>query len=119
MKLSRVAIFCLAPVALSFTALPAPALAQSPSSYERAILEGLDSATRREVQQRATAGNTVSGVVATKLLNNYQHAGPRTPGAAVTVVAVDFVRGAVVLREAPDVLVLERFDTATLNILRP
>jgi len=118
MKLSRVAILCLAPVSLSLAALPAPVLAQAPSSYERAILEGLDAATRTEVQGRATAGNTVSGVVATKLLNNYQHAGPRTPGAAVTVVAVDFVRGAVVLREAPDTLVLERFDTRTLNIQR-
>ena len=118
MKLSRVAIACLAPLTLSLTVLPAPALAQAPSAYERAILVGLDATTRAEVERRATGGNTVSGVVATKLLNNYQQAGPRTPGAAVTVVAVDFERGAVVLREAPDVLVLERFDPRTLNIQR-
>jgi hypothetical protein len=116
MKLTRLAIALAAPLSLQFVALPAPAYAQAPTHYERAILAGLDAPTRTAVQRRATGGNTVAGVVATMLLNNYQRVGPTTPGEAVSVVAVDFVRGTVVLRKGDETLVLHRFNTATLVI---
>ena len=115
MKLTRLAIALAAPLSLQFVALPAPAYAQGPTHYERAILTGLDTSTRQMVQRRATGGNTVSGVVATTLLNNYQQMGPTTPGEAVSVVAIDFVRGTVVLRKG-ETLVLHRFNAATLAI---
>ena len=119
MKLSRVAIALAAPITLQFAALSAPALAQSraPTAYERAILAELDAPTRTEVQRRATAGDNVTGVVAIILLNNYQAQGATTPGAAVSVVAVDFARGTVVLRKGPDAFELHRFDPATLRLL--
>jgi hypothetical protein len=117
MKLARLAFALAAPLALQFTAMPAPAFAQSgPTAYERAILAGLDSPTRTEVQRRARGGDNVTGVVAIILLNNYQSAGPTSPGEAVSVVAVDFARGTVVLRKGADELVLHRFDPATLHI---
>ena len=117
MNLSRVAIYCVAPIALSLTALSAPALAQGPTPYERAILHEMDTATRTEVTRRATGGDNVTGVVAIILLNNYQARGASTPGAAVSVVAVDFARGTVVLRKGPDAFELHRFDPATLRLL--
>src|SRR5437868_5974174 len=118
MNLSRVALFLAAPIALQVAAMPAPALAQAaPTAYERAILSGLDAATRTEVRRRSTRGDNVTGVVAIILLNNYQATGPTTPGEAVTVVAVDFARGTVVLRKGADNLVLHRFDPATLRMV--
>lgn len=119
MNLSRAAIAFVAPIALSFTA-SAPALAQasSHSAFERAMLAELDAPTRAEVERRATAGNSVVGVVGTMLLNNYYKAGARRPGQALTVVAVDFSRGAVVLRRAANVFEVQRFDPKTLRILR-
>jgi len=119
MNLARVAIALMAPITLSLAAPPAPASAQrsSPTAYERAILAGLDAPTRAEVQGRATAGNNVTGVVAIILLNNYQTVDTKSPGQAVSVVAVDFARGTVVLRKGAEELVLHRFDPATLRLL--
>lgn len=120
MKLSRIASACVAPILLHLTALSAPALAQpsSPSAFERAMLAELDARTREEVESRATAGNSVMGVVSTILLNNYQAAGARTRGAALSVVAVDFSRGMVVIRRAPNAFEVRRFDPRTLRLLR-
>ena len=117
MKLSRLAFALAAPLTLQFAVMSAPAMARSPTAYERAILAGLDTATRGEVQGRARGGDTVTGVVAIILLNNYQAQGASTPGEAVAVVAVDFARGTVVLRKGTDTLVLHRFDPATLRLL--
>ena len=112
MKLSRVAIAFVAPITLM---LAAPAAAQT--AYERAILAELDAPTRAEVQRRATGGDNVVGVVAIILLNNYQHAGASTPGAAVSVVAVDFARGTVVLRKGPENYELRNFNRQTLALV--
>ena len=117
MNLSRVAIACAAPVLLSFTIPSAPAFAQAaPTAFERAMLAELDSATRADVQRRATGGNTVKGVIGTILMNNYYKAGARNPGQAVTVAAVDFSLGTVVFQRAPNVFELRRFDPRTLRM---
>lgn len=116
MKLRRIAIACVAPIALHFAALSAPAMAQAPTDFEQAMLAQLDDATRAEVEQRATGGNTVLNVIGTILLNNYQAAGPRNAGAALTVVAVDFGRGTAVVQRASNVFELIRFDPRTLRV---
>jgi hypothetical protein len=82
------------------------------------MLAELDAPTRADVERRATAGNTVLNVVGTILLNNYYKAGARHPGQAVSVAAVDFSRGAVVFRRAPNVLEIQRFDPRTLRMIR-
>lgn len=118
MNLSRAAIAWSAPILLSLTALAVPASAQTRSSLDEALLAQLDGPTRAEVERRAVSGNTVSNVVGTILLNNYYKAGARNPGRALTVVAVDFPRGVVVLRRAANVFEVQRFDPRTLRILR-
>ena len=111
MTLTRVAI------AVAALAASAPAVAATPA-FERALLAELDATTRAEVERRATGGNTVTGVVGTILLNNYQAAGPRNAGESVEVVAVDFGRGAAVIRRAPNVFEVVRFDPRTLRVQR-
>jgi hypothetical protein len=118
MNFSRVAISCVAPIALSLTALSSPAFAQAPSSFERAMLAELDATTRADVERRATAGNTVKGVIGTILLNNYYAAGARRPGHPLTVVAIDFSNGVVVFRRAANVFEVQRFNPQTLRLLR-
>lgn len=116
MNLNRIAVTCVAPVLLGFTAFSAPALA-APTHLEQAMLGELDAPTRAEVQKRVTGGNTVSGVLATILLNNYYKAGAKNPSEAITAVAIDFARGAVVFRHAQDnSLVLQNFDPKTLQM---
>jgi hypothetical protein len=70
------------------------------------------------VEKRATAGNTISGVIATILLNNYQSANPGKAVGPISVVAVDFVRGVVVIQIAPNQYEPVRFDPKTLHILK-
>jgi hypothetical protein len=120
MILGRFAIAIAAPVALHLAALASPASAQTPSSsaFDRAMLDGLDSQTRAEVESRATGGNSVIGVVSTILLNRYQEAGARNAGEALEVVAVDFSRGVVVIRRAANVFEVQRFDPRTLRLVR-
>jgi hypothetical protein len=116
---SRIAFACAAPIALGAMAWSAPALAQGgPSGFERAILAQLNASTRANVEQRATGGNTVTNVVGTILLNNYYQAGAENPGQPLTVVAVDFARGNVVLRRDPNTWEVVRFDPQTLRITR-
>ena len=117
MNLRLVIMGCVAPAAIGVVALPA--LAQMPphsAAMERAIVGEMNSATRGAVKKRATGGNTVSGVIATILLNNYQLAREGKAGEAVSVVAIDFVRGMVVIKDA-ETFEPVRFDPKTLNIL--
>lgn len=120
MKLSHFAIAFVAPIALNLAAVSAPAAAQpaTPSSFERAVLAQLNAQTRAEVQKRAVGGNSVMEVVGTILLNNYQKAGARNPGEALSVAAVDFSRGVVVIRRAANRFEVQRFDPRTLRLLR-
>jgi hypothetical protein len=110
----------LAAAALAGFAFAAPAVQAQPAptlspAFERAILAELNAATRAEVERRATAGNTVSGVIATTLLNDNQLAGNAPPG-ALEIVAVDFVRGSVVAKQGTGYRVF-RFDPHTLRVL--
>lgn len=117
MLVSRIAFACIAPLALSVAA--APALAQGgPTAFERGVLAQLSPAVRADVEKRATGGNTVLNVVGTMLLNNYYGSGATTPGQAFTVVAVDFGRGAAVLKRDPNTFDVVQFDPATLRIKR-
>ena len=77
----------------------------------------MDAATRAEVEKRATGGNTISGVIATTLLNDNQMARHGKAGGAISVVAVDFVRGVVVIQNGPNEYEPVRFDPKTLRIL--
>jgi hypothetical protein len=115
MTLTRIAVVCAAPIALGL--LSAPALA-APTAFEKAVLAELDAPTRAGIEKRATDGNTVLGVVGTTLLNNYYGAGARTPGDAVTVVAIDFARGVVVFQRSANVFELQKFNTKTLQMIR-
>ena len=117
MTLTRIAILCGAPIALSLSALSAPALAQTSPAFERAILGELNPATRADVQKRATGGNRVHEIIGTILLNKY-HADPKHPGEALTVVALDFARGVAVLGTDHRTYQIIRFNTKTLNLLR-
>lgn len=121
MNPGRFALLVITPLILGVAAPAAPAQAQAQASstaFERAMLAELDDATRAEVEKRATEGNSVIGVVSTILLNNYQKTGPRNPGEALEVVAVDFSRGVAVIRRAPNVFDVQRFDPRTLRLLR-
>lgn len=121
MNLRRFVIACSALVATVVIALPdqaqtQPAPALSPA-FERAILAEMDAATRAEVERRAVAGNTVQGVIATMLLNDNQMAKHGKAGGPISVVAVDFVRGVVVVQNGPNQYALVRFDPKTLRLL--
>lgn len=120
MSLRRILLAGVALAAVSLASLTAqaqtpPAPTLSPA-FERAILAEMNAATRAEVERRATGGNTVSGVIATMLLNDNQMAQHGAPG-AITVVAVDFVRGVVVIQTAPNQYRPVRFDPATLRLV--
>jgi hypothetical protein len=75
----------------------------------------MDAATRAEVEKRATGGNTISGVIATMLLNSNQMATHGQAG-AISVVAIDFVRGVVVIQKGPNQYEPVRFDPKTLRV---
>ena len=120
MRLRR---FVLAGAALVAMGALAPVMAQTPApaprlspAFERAILNEMAPATRAEVQKRAASGgNTVQGVIATMLLNDASMV--KGNAGAVTVVAIDFVRGVVVVQTAPNQYQPVRFDPKTLKIL--
>jgi len=112
---------CIALAATDVIVLPVQAQTPPPPTpspaFERAFLGEMDAATRTEVEQRATAGNTISGVIATTLLNDNQMAKHGAGAGPISVVAVDFVRGVVVIRTGPDQYKPVRFDPKTLRIL--
>jgi hypothetical protein len=60
-------------MALPVQAQTPPPPTPSPA-FERAFLGEMDAATRAKVEKRATAGNSISGVIATMLLNDNQMA---------------------------------------------
>jgi len=109
-----------APIVLALASWAPTISAQAPthSTFDRAVLAQLDAPTRAEVEKRAVKGNTVTGVVGTMLLNNYYAAGPRKPGEALTVVAVDFARGSVVFRRSANVFEVQRFNPQNLRLQR-
>jgi hypothetical protein len=78
MSLRRVGIACVALAAMGVMALSVQAQTPPPPTpspaFERAFLGEMDATTRAEVEKRATAGNTISGVIATTLLNDNQMA---------------------------------------------
>jgi hypothetical protein len=117
----RTAIGCVAVAAMSVMALPARAQTPPPPTpspaFERAFLGEMDAATRADVERRATAGNSISGVIATTLLNDNQMARHGKAGGPISVVAVDFVRGVVVIQNGPGQYEPVRFDPKTLRIL--
>jgi hypothetical protein len=92
MSLRRVIIAC---VALAAMSMGPPVQAQTPPpptpspAFERAYLGEMDAATRAEVEKRATGGNSISGVIATMLLNDNQMASHGKAGGPISVVAVD------------------------------
>ena len=122
MNRRHVVVACVALAAIGAMALPTQAQIPPPSppspAFERAFLGEMDAATSAEVEKRATGGNTISGVIATILLNNYQTATRGTAVGAVSVVAIDFVRGVVVIQTGANQYDPVRFDPKTLKILK-
>ena len=102
-------------MARSTQAQTPPPPAPSPA-FERAFLGEMDEATRADVEKRATAGNTISGVIATTLLNSNEMATHRKADGPISVVAIDFVRGVVVIQNAPNQYEPVRFDPKTLHV---
>jgi hypothetical protein len=118
----RVVIVCVALAAMGVMAPPVQAQTPPPPTpspaFERAFLGEMNPATRAEVEKRANSGgNTISGVIATTLLNDNQMARHSKAGGPITVVAVDFVRGVVVIQNGPNQYEPVRFDPETLRIL--
>ena len=121
MSRRRILVACVALAAMGVMILPIQAQTPPPPTpspaFEQAFLGEMDAATRAEVEKRATAGNTISGVIATMLLNDNQMAKHGKSGAPISVVAVDFVRGVVVIQNGPNEYEPVRFDPKTLRIL--
>ena len=122
MTLRRFVIACFASAAMGVSALSVQAQIPPPSppspAFERAFLGEMDAATSAEVEKRATGGNTISGVIATILLNNYQSANPGKAVGPLSVVAIDFVRGVVVIQTGANQYEPVRFEPKTLSILK-
>jgi predicted methyltransferase len=94
------------------TALPAPSTA-----WVRAIVDGLDAPTRAEVESRSTGGNHPYEVLRVILLNNMQLANLVQPGQPPLsdVVAIDFIREHVVVRQGDATRVLN-FNRTNLTL---
>jgi hypothetical protein len=117
MTFTRLALACATPIALCLAIPAAPALAKTSPAFERAMLAEMDAPTRAAVSKRATGGNSVTGVISTILLNKYQAAGPKHPGAALKVIAVDFARGVAVLGFDQKTFEIIHFDSKTLKLI--
>lgn len=113
-----------AALALVGSLVVAPAFAQNqpvsgipeeaPAPMIRAIQEMLSPETLREVQSRATGGNTVEGVLETILLNNLQILDTRGLGAHI--IAIDFTRQVMVADIANLGPRVYHFDRRTLTV---
>ena len=111
---------------LAASMLAAPALAQNqpvtgipdqiPAPMVRAIQEMVSPATLRDLQARATGGNTMEGVLETTLLNNLQLIDPGTRGAHI--IAIDFTRQVVVAAVGDQPPQVYHFDRLTLAVKR-
>ena len=115
----------IAALALTFSTLAAPAFAQNtpvtgivdvPAPMVRAIQEMVSPETLRELQSRATGGNTMEGVLETTLLNNLQLIDPGTGGAHI--IAIDFTRQVVVAAVGDQGPKVYHFDRRTLTVKR-
>jgi hypothetical protein len=95
------------------------ALAAPSSAWVNAVIQGLNSATRTEVERRSTAGNHPYEVLRIMLLNNMQLANLIQPGQPplTEVVAIDFIRETAVVRQG-DGLRAVGFDRSTLEVRR-
>jgi hypothetical protein len=109
---------CLLAVTPVFAQSPAPGAEQQvmrdinlSEAQARIELAQLSPALRSEVLQRATGGNTVRGVLETMLLNNVSQV-----FASGRVVAVDFIRGAVVVEGPNNQVRAFPFNVATLQL---
>ena len=83
------------------------------AAQAQAELAYLTPAVRAEVERRATGGNTVRGVIETMLLNAVSSA-----FAAQKVLAVDFVKGVVVVEGANNEVRSFPFDVTLLQLKR-
>ena len=113
--IAGVALAAMAVAASSVQAQTPPPPTPSPA-FERAFLTEMDEATRAEVEKRATGGNTISGVIATMLLNSNQVIRHGKAGGALTIIAVDFIRAVVFVQNAPNSYEPVRFDPKTLQV---
>lgn len=113
----------IAALALAASALATPAFSQNtpvtgigdvPAPMVRAIQEMVSPATLRELQARATGGNTMEGVLETTLLNNLQLIDPGTRGAHI--IAIDFTRQVVVAAVGDQAPKVYHFDRSTLTV---
>ena len=95
-------------MALSVQAQTPPPPTPSPA-FERAYLSEMNDATRAEVEKRATGGNTISGVIATMLLNSSQMAKHGKAGRRYRSSPSTF-RGVVVIQNGPNQYEPVRFD---------
>ncbi len=90
----------------------AMARAQVATTIEQAELAGLSPAMKAEVQARmAKGGQTVSEILQTELLNNIKVKHP-----ASSIVALDFARGAAVVKLTSGQMEVVPFDTRTLAV---
>jgi hypothetical protein len=80
-------------------------------------MQGLNPATRAEIERRSTGGNHPYEVMRVILLNNMQLANLVQPGQPPLgeVVAIDFIREHAVIRQG-DALRVLNFDRQTLNL---
>lgn len=111
-------------LALVGSMVVAPAFAQNqpvtgipdemPAPMVRAVQEMLSPDTLREVQSRATGGNTTEGVLETILLNNLQILDTRGLGAHI--IAIDFTRQVLVADIANQGPRVYHFDRRTLTV---
>ena len=120
MSLRNIVVACVALAAMGVIARSVQAQTPPPPTpspaFERAFLDEMDAATRADVEKRATGGNTISGVIATMLLNSNQMTKHGKAGGALTIIAVDFVRGVVVVQNGPNSYEPVRFDPKTLQV---
>ncbi|WP_137178835.1 hypothetical protein [Roseomonas sp. AR75] len=95
-------------------ALPAPS-----SAWVNAVMQGLNPATRADIERRSTGGNHPYEIMRVILLNNMQLANLVQPGQPPLseVVAIDFIREHAVVRQG-DALRVLNFDRQTLNLKR-
>jgi len=108
-------------IAASFAApsVQAQELAAPSSAWVRAVIDGLNPATRADVERRATGGNHPYEVLRVILLNNLQLANLVQPGQPPMseVVALDFIRETAVIRQGDGLRVVP-FNRADLTVKR-
>ena len=112
----KTVLLAIAPVVAALAVPVAIAQPAPNQAFQQAILEGLSPETRRDVESRATGGNSVYEVARVILLNNMQLANLIKPGEAPlsSVVAIDFIRENAVFQQGNSLRVIP-FDSRTLR----